>query len=265
MHPTLFHAGPFAVSSHAFFVLLGVLAAGVVFHAEAGRRGMMSEQLLWVVAGALVGGAIGAKLAVVWRYVAVTGDSSLVGLALRGGRSILGGLTGAYVGAVIAKRFVGYTRRTGDVFAPAVALAMANGRVGCLLTEQVGTPTGLPWGIRLTPAAAARIPNCPAYCATAAMHPSFAYEIAFHALMFVALWRWLRPRVRAEGDLFKIYLLCYAVFRFFVEFVRGNEVVWQGLTRSQLFLIPSTLLLLWYFAGSRTRDRGPVAPAGQPA
>ena len=32
-----------------------------------------------------------------------------------------------------------------------------------------------------------------------------------------------------------------------VEFVRGNQVVWEGLTRSQLFLIPSTMLLLLYF------------------
>ncbi len=34
---------------------------------------------------------------------------------------------------------------------------------------------------------------------------------------------------------------------FAVEFVRGNQVVWEGLTRSQLFLIPSTLVLLVYF------------------
>jgi prolipoprotein diacylglyceryl transferase len=259
MHPILFRAGPLAVPSHDALVLLGVLAGAAVFFREAGRRGVMSEQLLWIVAGALAGGAVGAKLATVWRYVALTGDISVVGLALRGGRSILGGLTGAYVGAVATKRLVRYTRSTGDLFAPAVALALAVGRWGCFLTEQVGTPTSLPWGVRLSSAAAARIPSCPSYCATAAMHPSFAYESLFHLAMFVVLWRWLRPRVTAEGDLFKIYLLCYAVFRFFVEFVRGNDVVWQGLTRSQLFLIPSALLLAWYFARRVTTDAVPAA------
>ncbi|MBV9787710.1 MAG: prolipoprotein diacylglyceryl transferase, partial [Chloroflexi bacterium] len=50
-----------------------------------------------------------------------------------------------------------------------------------------------------------------------------------------------------KGELFKIYLLGYALFRFAVEFVRGNQAVWHGLSRSQLFLIPSTILLLFYF------------------
>ena len=56
----------------------------------------------------------------------------------------------------VAKRLTGYRARTGDLFAPAVALGMAIGRVGCLLTEQPGTPTGGGWGITLDAAAAAR-------------------------------------------------------------------------------------------------------------
>jgi phosphatidylglycerol---prolipoprotein diacylglyceryl transferase len=165
---------------------------------------------------------------------------------LEGGKSILGGLAGAYLGAILAKRLIGYRSHTGDLFAPAVALGMAVGRVGCLLTEQIGTPTSMPWGISVSRAVAEHIPNCPACASGARMHPSFLYEIIFHAGMFAYLW-WLRGRVALRGELLKRYLLAYALFRFAVEFVRGNEVVWQGLTRSQLFLIPSTLLLLWYY------------------
>jgi phosphatidylglycerol---prolipoprotein diacylglyceryl transferase len=258
MHPILLHVGPLAVPSHGAFILLGVLAAAAVFRGEARRRGVWGdERVLWIVAGTLVAGALGAKLATAWRYVAVTGDASLAGVVARGGRSILGGLAGAYLGAVLAKRAVGYRRHTGDVFAPAVALGMAIGRVGCLLAEPPGTPTALPWGVRLTPAQAAAIPGCPAWCAAGApLHPSFVYEILFHLGAFAALRWWLRPRVRVEGDLFKLYLLGYALFRFGVEFVRGNEVVWRGLTRSQLFLVPSAALLAWYFARQRRRARG---------
>jgi phosphatidylglycerol---prolipoprotein diacylglyceryl transferase len=251
MHPVLLRWGTLVLPSHEALVLLGVLTAMVVFFAETRRRGVTDERLLWVVAGALVTGALGAKLATAWRYVAATGDASVLGIMLRGGRSILGGLMGAYVGVVVVRRAVGYRRRTGDLFAPAVALGMAVGRWGCFLTEQPGTPTTLPWGFRLSPEVAARIPGCASYCATAPMHPSFVYEVAFHAAAFVALRWWLAPRVRVEGDLWKIYLLAYALFRFFVEFVRGNEVVWRGLTRPQLFLIPATLSLAWYFARQR--------------
>jgi len=250
VRPTL-HLGSLAFPSHDVFVFLGAVAAALVFSNETRRRGVADERLLWIVAGTLIAGAIGAKLATVWRYVEITGDSSLEGMLLRGGRSILGGLAGAYFGALATKRLVGYPRKTGDLFAPAVALGMAIGRVGCFLSEQVGTPTTLPWGLRLSDATLARIPNCP-YCRPGiALHPSFLYEIAFHLAMFFVLVTYLRPRVRVDGDLFKIYLLAYAVFRFFVEFVRGNVVVWHGLSGSQLFLIPSAMLLVAYFVRRR--------------
>jgi prolipoprotein diacylglyceryl transferase len=257
LKPTLFIAG-FAVPSHELFVLLGAVAAALVFASETKRRDLSDERLLWIVAGTLISGALGAKLATVWRYVALSGDTSIQGMLIRGGRSILGGLAGAYVGAHVTKRLVGYPRKTGDLFAPAVALGMAIGRIGCFLSEQVGTPTTMPWGLRLSDATLARLPNCP-YCVPGVvLHPSFLYEIAFHLAMFLLLLVYFRPRVVVEGDLFKIYLLFYAVFRFFVEFVRGNVAMWHGLSGSQLFLIPSTIVLVAYFIRQRTRSSGRV-------
>src|SRR5437867_3695988 len=157
----------------------------------------------------------------------------------------------AYAGALVTKRLLGYPRPTGDVFAPAVALAMAIGRWGCFFTELPGTPTTLPWAVRFD-----GVPR----------HPSFLYESAFQAAMFCGLWWWGRPHVRVPGDLFKIYLLAYAIFRFLVEFVRGNDVVWAGLTRPQLFLIPATVALAVYFASQRVRgdDAALALHAGQP-
>lgn len=253
MHPVLFHLGPFAIATHDTFVLLGVITAALVFRIEAARRGALSERMVWIVAGALVTGAVGARLSTVWLYAANTPDPSVWGLIVHGGRSILGGLAGAYAGVLLTKRIVGSRGHTGDLFAPAVAAGMTVGRWGCFLTEQVGTPTTLPWGVRLAPVQAARIPLCPAYCYTSAMHPSFVYEIVFHAASFAVLWGWLRWKPSLRDQLFKLYLLAYAVARFMIEFVRGNQAVWHGLSRSQLFLIPATVLLVLGLA-RRRRD-----------
>ncbi len=263
MLPYLFQLGPWPVPTHGFFVLTGVFAAIVVFVYEARRRQMLDERLVGIIAGTLFGGAVGAKLSTLWMYVEATPDPTLLGIIVDGGKSILGGLAGAYLGALLFKRIVGYRERTGDLFAPAVALGMALGRIGCLLTEQIGTPTTLPWGVTLNAELAARIPNC-SYCVPGVrLHPSFLYEILFHLLMFALIWWWLRPRVFVKGELFKIYLLAYALFRFAVEYVRGNQVVWEGLSRSQLFLIPSTILLLLYFGRQWQRGvyRLPLPPA----
>ncbi|HEY3280301.1 MAG TPA: prolipoprotein diacylglyceryl transferase family protein [Gemmatimonadales bacterium] len=223
-------------ATHDGFVLLGTLAGLAVWLYESRRRQVLDERLVWILVGALVCGAIGARLSTVWRYVALEPAPSVGGFLLTSGRSILGGLAGAYAGVLLTKRLVGYREPTGDVFAPAVALGMAIGRWGCFFTELPGTPTQLPWAVSFYDG----VPR----------HPSFIYEILFQAGAFALLW-WARPRIPRRGDLFKIYLLLYAVFRFGVEFVRGNDMVWKGLTRAQLFLIPATLTLGAYFVSRR--------------
>lgn len=274
MIPTLGHLGPVPIGTHDVFVGLGVLAAAVVFLLESRRRKVGDDRIWIVVAGALVGGAVLGRLGTWAQHLDLRQNATFVEQWLYGNRSILSGLVGAYLGALLAKRLTGYRTSTGDLFAPAIALGMAVGRIGCLLTELPGTPTSLPWGITLTPAEAAALK--PAYGSAAVagvpMHPSFAYEIVFQLLIFVVLWR-LRDRLGAPGELFKIYLAGYAAFRFAVEFVRGNEVVWAGLTRPQLFLLACSPLLVWHFVrqvrrgvyrGAWRRRSGAVAPEPVP-
>jgi len=246
MLPTLFHAGGVAVPTHEFFIGLGLVVALTTFTLRARSRGELDDRMRWIVLGSLIGGGLFARAAAVWQF-AFTGNS-WVDIWLHGGRSVLGGLAGAYAGALVTKRLVGYRHSTGDLFAPAVAIGMAIGRIGCFLTEQIGTTTALPWGITLAPEIAATVPNCPQCTSGAALHPSFLYEITFHALAFWVLWR-LADRI-PSGASFKLYLLAYGVFRFGVEFVRGNPEMAMGMSGSQLFLMITVPLLAWGIARS---------------
>ena len=149
-----------------------------------------------------------------------------------GNRSILGGLVGAWLGVHVAKRLCGYQLRTGDLFAPAVALGMAVGRIGCFLTEPMR--------------------------GTGGHNVSFLYEIVFQLAAFAVIWWWLRRRSLPPGEIFVWYVAAYGVFRFLVEFVRGNEVVWHGLTRPQLFLAVTIPL-------RAAADRPPSPPGRLPS
>lgn len=240
MYPTLDPWLGVPVPTHGLFVGLGVLVAAAVFVAEARRRGQTDERILYVVLGALVGGAVFMRLGTWLQHVDLRENASLAEQWLHGNRSILGGLVGAWLGVHVAKRIVGYKLRTGDLFAPAVALGMAVGRVGCLLTELPGTPTGSTYGVSLDATTAERLGAQPGV----ELHPSFVYEIVFHLAAFAVLWFWLRHRAVAPGETLTFYLAGYGVFRFFVEYVRGNEVVWEGLTRPQLFLLLTVPLLI---------------------
>lgn len=228
------------VPTHAVFVALGVGVAALVFLVEARRRRQTGDNVLYVVIGALVGGAIFMRLGTWLQHVDLRRNASLAEHWLYGNKSILGGLFGAWLGVHVTKRLLGYRARTGELFAPAVAAGMALGRVGCLLTEAPGTPTGKSWGITLSPEEAARV-HAPA---GVPLHPSHAYEIAFQLAAFAVLWFWLRRKAIPPGETFTMYVAAYAVFRFAVEFVRGNEVVWHGLTRPQLVLAATIPLLL---------------------
>jgi prolipoprotein diacylglyceryltransferase len=249
MVPTLGHVGPVPIATHDAFVALGVVLAAVIFVREVIRRRITDDRIWVVVAGALLGGAVLGRLGTWLQHVDLRRNASLLEQWLYGNRSILSGLVGAYLGALLAKRLTGYRAKTGDMFAPAVAAGMAVGRLGCLLTELPGTPASLPWAITLTPDQAATIPGA---LAGVPMHPSFAYEIAFHAGAFAAM-VWLRPRIDEPGELFRLYVAGYAVFRLLVEFVRGNEVVFAGLTRPQLFLLACLPLVAWHLVRQARR------------
>ena len=92
------------------------------------------------------------------------------------------------------------------------------------------------------------------------------YEIEFN-LLAIPILIWARPRVPVQGDLLKAYLLSAAIFRFGVEFVRGNEVQAFGLTGPQIVLVPCVVLLAAHFLrqariGVYRVPDAPTAPSG---
>jgi phosphatidylglycerol---prolipoprotein diacylglyceryl transferase len=260
MRPILLQVSGHVVYSHTAFSALGVIVALISTWFIARRARRADQDLLVIVAGGLVGAAILSRYGLVVRYLWEASDPSFRGFLAYGGKSLLAGLAGAYLGVVITKKLIGYTRPTGDLLVPGTALGMAVGRIGCFLAERPGTITSLPWGVRVPPDAVPRIADCPACAAGAAMHPSFLYEAAFLGLAALILFRVVRrptlaPGWLAEGDVFKSFLLAYAVFRFFIEFVRGNTEMVLGLSGSQLTVLPGIVALIVYFLRRRRHYR----------
>jgi prolipoprotein diacylglyceryltransferase len=250
---------PFAGNGlvHGFFMALGIAAGSAIFWWETRRRNRTDDRL-WVILGLTIAlGAIGSRLGTWFQFVDPSQNAPIELWWAEGNRSVLAGLVFAWIGVLLGKRITGYRSSTGDLFAPAVALAMAIGRIGCLLTENPGTPTGGPWGIVLTPAQTAIVGGVP----DVGLHPSFAYEIAFQVIAFVWLWRH-RDSLSKPGELFIVYVAAYALFRFGVEFLRGNDTVWWGLSRPQWFLLVMLPLLGWRLRAVFSKRPVPAATDG---
>jgi prolipoprotein diacylglyceryltransferase len=200
-----------------------------------------------------------------WEHLevyAALGDRSFTEVIEQSGKSILGALAGGYLAIALLKRAFSYTRSTGDAYLLAIPVATVIGRVGCFLSElPLGTPTSLPWGMTVSADAAAAFARCPG--CDVAMHPSMLYEIVFNLVAVAVILRY-RDRVPVHGDGLKLYLLAAGIFRFLVEYARGNEPQALGLTGPQWVLIPLVALLILHFGRQVGSGRYLVPPPPVP-
>jgi phosphatidylglycerol:prolipoprotein diacylglycerol transferase len=264
MLPVLARIGPVSIGTHDVFSLLGIAVGFGIYFRELRRRGWLDGTIVRISLIALLGAVAGARLITVWERPEVLAAFSSMPFSEaieRSGKSIIGAVAGGYLGIVLAKRAFGYRRSTGDCYALAIPIATAIGRVGCFLTElPLGTPTGLPWGMTVSPTVAAAVPDCPGCLGP--MHPTMVYEIAFNVVAAVLIWRF-RRRVPIPGDTLKLYLVAAGVFRFLVEYLRTSPPQALGLTAPQWVLIPMLALLAIHF-GREIRGRAwrvPLPPS----
>jgi phosphatidylglycerol:prolipoprotein diacylglycerol transferase len=194
------------------------------------ENGLKEDYAADIVAAAVIGGIIGAKL---W-YVALTGDPGA--LFSRGGLVWYGGFIGGAVAVILNGWRLGVPLRwTMQLTAPALAAAYALGRVGCfLVNDDYGRPTSLPWGMKfpegLPPSTAGNLKQLFGVPVPAgidpstvlAVHPTQLYEVAAMLIAFAILWR-LRKSGRPVGWLFGLYLVFAGVERFLVEIVRAKD------------------------------------------
>ncbi len=236
MHPTLLDLGSVRIPTHDAFSMLALIVGLAIYYRELRRRGWLEPTIVWISVAAVLGAAIGARAITSWEHLeiyAAFADRPFTEVIERSGKSILGGIAGGYLAIVLAKRAFDYRRSTGDLYALAIPVATVIGRIGCFLTElPLGTPTSLPWAIAIDP--------------FGPMHPSMLYEIGFNLIAITVIVRY-RYLVPVQGDTLKAYLLAAGIFRFLVEFVRGNEVQVFGLTGPQMVLMPLVGLLVAHF------------------
>ena len=140
---------------------------------------------------------------------------------------------GGYASVLLIKRLNHINYSTGDIFAAALPLAQAIGRLGNLLGgDPFGLPSNLPWAI---------IQN------GMRRQPSALYELVLDLTLFVVILA-LRDRLPCPGDLFKLYVVGYCSLRFLVDFTRADPRVLLGLTLVQVLYIPAILFFssrLW--------------------
>jgi len=220
--PIAFSIGPLHVHWYGLMYLLGFLAAWWLARRRAAQPASswtpveVDDLIFYCAVGVILGGRLGWMLFYGTERI-LTEPLSVLRI-WEGGMSFHGGLIGVLVAlGLFAKR---RNRHIGDVFdftAPLPAIGFGAGRIGNFINGELwGKATDLPWAVVVN---------------GEALHPSQLYEATLEGLVLFAILWWFtaspRPRWAPSG----LFLICYGVFRFVVEFVRVPDA-----NRGYLFL-----------------------------
>jgi phosphatidylglycerol---prolipoprotein diacylglyceryl transferase len=263
--PELLTIGSVTFYWYGVMYLIGFLGGWLLGRARVGKPGMVwsaaqvDDIVFYIVLGVVVGGRIGYLL--FYDLPSFLHNPLIILEVWHGGMSFHGGLLGVLLAMWLFARKQGRTFFDAtDFIAPLVTIGLGAGRLGNFINGELwGGVTRLPWGMRVpcevSDDLCARLGLPPGAEFSPPVHPNQLYEFFLEGvLLFLILWVFSskpRPRRAVSG----LFLVCYGVFRFLIEFVRMPDIqygylAFGWLTMGQLLSAPMILfgMLLLYLA-----------------
>jgi len=262
--PLPFPPGHFDIASYGVFMAIGAFFAVLTGVVRARRSGENTANVLDLALWVLIAGLIGARIFYLISDMDWTGESkSLLGvikvfLQFRGGGLVFyGGLLLAIpVGIIylVVKKLNIW--KYADIAAPSIAIGIAFARVGCYL---VGDCWGKQCSINF-PFHVVFPKDSFAADYGAAGIPLYPTQLisSINALILFIGFSLFYPRKKFDGQMFWLFCAAYAVTRFLIEFIRGDNqpVFFNTFTVSQgvsLLLLPTSIIMYLALRGKAKR------------
>jgi phosphatidylglycerol:prolipoprotein diacylglycerol transferase len=236
---------------HPLFETLAYAGGYAVFRFQRARRGdILAEPQRWtILAAAAVGALVGSRfLGIAEQFPTVLAAwhaHQLFALLIApGGKTIVGGLLGGWIGVELVKGLTGIRSRTGDLFALPLCIGIAIGRIGCFLAgladDTYGKPTALPWAVDFGDGIG--------------RHPVQLYEILFLLVLGLFLARSMQQQYR-EGTRFRIFLAAYLAWRLLIDCIKPQPLI-AGLNLIQWCCLAGLIILsIDYLLDQSNRSR----------
>ena len=216
MKNELFRIGPFVAHGYGLMIGIGIIAAYMAGEYRAKKKGLNADLIFPIAIWCAAGGILGAKLLY---YITILpdilADPSLLLKDLTNGFVVYGGIiVGILTGYLFARKHKLNFWRYFDLVMPSIALAQGFGRLGCLLAGCCyGVETGSWFHIVFHDSALA--PN------GVPLVPTQILSSVLNFLHFFLL-IWFARKKRPAGQVAGLYLICYSIGRFVMEFFRGD-------------------------------------------
>ncbi|HXJ13295.1 MAG TPA: prolipoprotein diacylglyceryl transferase family protein [Candidatus Limnocylindrales bacterium] len=240
-------SGLSAIMIPELFEVIALLAALSYTLRSARRDGLELRAMYWAGASAILLGLWGGYL-LGFVYYGTDGRPWAWLRFWSGGEAQYGGLlAGALAVAAYLRIRKQLFLRYADAMAPAVALGVAVGRIGCFLNgDDFGTLTQLPWGVRFPPGTEAYADHfargwiAPGAEFSQAVHPVQLYASLLALALFMGL---VHLRESAPGTRLAVLACVHGATRFFIQYWRGDfERVLGPFSLTQLLSLGLVLL-----------------------
>lgn len=254
--PVAFSLGPVEVHWYGIMYLCAFAAAWLLALYRARqphspvRPGQVEDMIFWGALGVVLGGRCGYVL--FYNSGEFANDPLMLFRVWEGGMSFHGGLLGVIVAMWLYARRI--DRRFIDIMdfvAPLAPLGLGFGRLGNFIGQELwgrATDPDAPWAM-VFPRDPDALPR----------HPSQLYQAFLEGLVLFVIVFWFSRKPRPRAAVSGLFLLCYGLFRFTVEFVRTPDAhigfdLFGWMTRGQVLSAPMValglILLGWAYFGS---------------
>ncbi len=231
--------GPITLYPWGFFIGLAFLVGYLLSLNQAKKQGIEEKKIFWLFIWIFIGIMVGSRLFYILQFPKRFLDNPIdIFKFSAGGLMLAGGLIGALIlGGLYLKKAKLNFLKTADILAPAIALGIFIGRIGCfLINDHQGGITKLPWAIQ--------------WADGSLRHPIALYLSLNGLILFFVLWK-LRKKLTKPGQLFFVFLIWYAISRFSLDFLRASDTVladphYWGLTISQWLGLGALTMLYFY-------------------
>lgn len=245
--PVLFHIGPLSIRWYSLMFAIGFIAGyeivARIFKHEGAPESWLGSLLLWTIGGTIIGARLGHVFFYEWDMYRQ--DPITILYVWQGGLASHGGTIGIIIAVLLFSLIT--TKRsplwTFDRLVIPVALTGGLIRLGNLFNSEIfGHQTTLPWGFKFV-----RSAEYQRLYSGLACHPTQIYEaLIYFSLFGLLMWMyWKKNAEERPGLIFGVFLIGIFLSRFFVEFIKNNQVAFEDnmmLNMGQLLSVPFILL-----------------------